>query len=133
MNKTEIQKDYHDEAVYAFTIVTVIFLPLSSVASIFGMNTSDFRDMEQGQWLYWATAVPVTTLVILVGLWWMGETGRLRDVAGKILNLRRQPAGAYATPITREEIPERCDYEIEDVRRVSALLRPDRVGARYRL
>ncbi len=62
-----------ENAVYAFTVVTVIFLPLSAVSSIFGMNTSDMRDLEQGQWLYWATAIPVTAGVILLGLLWTGE------------------------------------------------------------
>jgi len=62
-----------ENAVYAFTVVTVIFLPLSAVSSIFGMNTSDIRDLEQGQWLYWATAIPVTLGVILLGLLWRGE------------------------------------------------------------
>ena len=66
-------KSRQENAVYAFTIVTVIFLPLSAVSSIFGMNTSDMRDLEQGQWLYWATAVPVTLGVILLGLLWTGE------------------------------------------------------------
>ena len=42
------------------------------------MNTSDIRNLEQGQWLYWATAVPITIGVILIGLWWMGE---LRNAA----------------------------------------------------
>lgn len=53
--------------------MTVIFLPLSAVAGIFGMNTADVRGMAFDQWLYWATAVPVTVAVILLGLWWMGE------------------------------------------------------------
>jgi len=93
-HKTETRKDYHDQAVYAFTIVTVIFLPLSAVSSIFGMNTSDLRDLEQGQWLYWATALPVTAGVILIGLWWMGELG---NAALWLLNLRqRQSAPAVA-------------------------------------
>ena len=39
------------------------------------MNTNDIRDMETGQWIYWATAVPVTIFVIIMGLWWMGELG----------------------------------------------------------
>ncbi|KAK4168267.1 magnesium transport protein cora [Cladorrhinum sp. PSN259] len=68
-------KDRQERAIYAFTIVTVIFLPLSSVASIFGMNSSDVRDMELGQWAYWATAVPVTVLVVFFGLLWTGELG----------------------------------------------------------
>ena len=62
-------------AIYAFTITTVIFLPLSAVSSIFGMNTNDIRDMDKSQWLYWATALPVTFSVIIIGLWWMGELG----------------------------------------------------------
>lgn len=70
-------KDRQEQAIYAFTIVTIIFLPLSAVSSIFGMNSSDIRDMEAGQWLYWATAIPVTILVIVLGLWWMGEMGHL--------------------------------------------------------
>ncbi|KAH8905061.1 hypothetical protein BR93DRAFT_945996 [Coniochaeta sp. PMI_546] len=72
-NKWEDTKDRQEQAIYAFTIVTVIFLPLSAVAGIFGMNTADVRDMDFDQWLYWATAVPVTVAVILLGLWWMGE------------------------------------------------------------
>lgn len=54
-------------------MVTIIFLPLSTISSIFGMNTSDVRNMELGQWLYWATALPATLTAILFGLWWMGE------------------------------------------------------------
>ncbi|KAI1327452.1 hypothetical protein F5Y16DRAFT_372060 [Xylariaceae sp. FL0255] len=111
-HKTETRKDYHDQAVYAFTIVTVIFLPLSAVSSIFGMNTSDIRNLEQGQYLYWATAVPVTLGVILIGLWWMGELG---NAALWLLNHRRRgpaPAmthrGAYKS--SRSALRRRPDH-----------------------
>ncbi|KAL3306236.1 mg2+ transporter [Colletotrichum asianum] len=77
LNNAAVTKDRQEQAIYAFTIVTIIFLPLSAVSSIFGMNTSDIRDMEAGQWLYWASAIPVTILVIVLGLWWMGELGHL--------------------------------------------------------
>ncbi|KAF6828652.1 mg2+ transporter [Colletotrichum musicola] len=77
LNNAAVTKDRQEQAIYAFTIVTIIFLPLSAVSSIFGMNSSDIRDMEAGQWLYWATAIPVTILVIVLGLWWMGEMGHL--------------------------------------------------------
>ncbi|OTB02348.1 hypothetical protein M426DRAFT_13646 [Hypoxylon sp. CI-4A] len=50
-------------------------LPLSS--SIFGTNSSDVRDMDLGQWAYWAAAIPTTVAVILTGLWWMGELHNL--------------------------------------------------------
>ncbi|OAA73175.1 Mg2+ transporter protein, CorA-like protein [Cordyceps fumosorosea ARSEF 2679] len=70
-------KDRQENAVYAFTIVTIVFLPLSAVAGIFGMNTSDVRDMDYSQWLFWVVALPVTILVIVVGLWWMNELGNV--------------------------------------------------------
>ena len=74
-NKIDTTKDRQEMAIYAFTIVTIIFLPLSAVAGVFGMNTADIRDMSLNQWAYWATAVPVTVVVIILGLWWMGELG----------------------------------------------------------
>jgi Mg2+ and Co2+ transporter CorA len=54
--------------IYAFTLITIIFLPMSAFSSIFGMNTTDVRDMPYSQWLYWAVAIPVTIVVILIGL-----------------------------------------------------------------
>ncbi|RYP63142.1 hypothetical protein DL769_007053 [Monosporascus sp. CRB-8-3] len=74
-NKVDVTKGRQEMAIYAFTITTVIFLPLSAVSSIFGMNTNDIRNMKTDQWLYWATALPVTISVIIMGLWWMGELG----------------------------------------------------------
>ncbi|TLD25074.1 hypothetical protein PspLS_05555 [Pyricularia sp. CBS 133598] len=47
------------------------------------MNTADIREMEVGQWLYWATALPVTALVILLGLWWMGELDSVLKLFGR--------------------------------------------------
>ena len=93
MNKFEDNKDRQELAIYAFTIVTVIFLPLSFVAGVFGMNTSDIRNMDLGQWAYWASAIPVTLLVILIGLWWMGELGNMFDW---IWPRNRGREGAYA-------------------------------------
>lgn len=75
--KMEWTKDRQENAVYAFTIVTIIFLPLSSIAGIFGMNTSDVRDMNYSQWLFWVVALPVTLAVIIIGLWWMNELGNV--------------------------------------------------------
>ncbi|KAI8628849.1 hypothetical protein F5Y19DRAFT_475934 [Xylariaceae sp. FL1651] len=51
----EIRAEGQNTAIFIFTIVTVVFLPLSFVTSYFGMNTSDIRDMEQGQWIFWAS------------------------------------------------------------------------------
>lgn len=82
--RMEQTKDRQENATYAFTIVTIIFLPLSAISSIFGMNTSDVRDMKYGQWLYWSVALPITFFVIVAGLWWMNELGNVFEwVSGK--------------------------------------------------
>lgn len=64
IQRIEANKDRQEAAILVFTAVTIIFLPLSFVSSIFGMNTYDIRNMGTRQWLFWATAVPVTVLVI---------------------------------------------------------------------
>lgn len=71
----DIKKDRQERLIYAFTVVTIIFLPLSAVSSIFGMNTSDIRDMEVGQWAYWAVAIPVTAAVLFLGFLFTGDLG----------------------------------------------------------
>ncbi|KAF2682863.1 hypothetical protein K458DRAFT_419701 [Lentithecium fluviatile CBS 122367] len=68
-------KHRHENAIYAFTIVTVIFLPLSFVCSFLGMNTAGIRDMENGQWVFWAAALPLTIIVIFLTLLWTDELG----------------------------------------------------------
>ncbi|EME85400.1 uncharacterized protein MYCFIDRAFT_213846 [Pseudocercospora fijiensis CIRAD86] len=73
----DTNKDRQEAAIMVFTVVTLIFLPLSFVASVFGMSTSDIRDMSQGQWLYWAVAIPVTVVVAGGSLWWTGMFGDL--------------------------------------------------------
>ncbi|KAH6608778.1 mg2+ transporter [Trichoderma cornu-damae] len=77
--KMEWTKDKQENAIYAFTLVTIVFLPLSAISSIFGMNTKDIRNMDFDQWLYWVVAVPVTVIIIVAGLWWMGELGNTTD------------------------------------------------------
>lgn len=44
-NKVDVTKDRQELAIFAFTIVTVVFLPLSAVSSIFGMNTVDSKQL----------------------------------------------------------------------------------------
>ncbi|KAL7904353.1 hypothetical protein GGI35DRAFT_200406 [Trichoderma velutinum] len=77
--KMEWTKDKQENAIYAFTLVTIIFLPLSAISSIFGMNTNDIRNMDFDQWLYWVVALPVTVIIIIAGLWWMDELSNATD------------------------------------------------------
>lgn len=71
--RIDLNKDRHDNAIYAFTVVTIIFLPLSTVAGILGMNTNDIRNMEIDQWVFWATAIPLLSIVMFLCLVWTGE------------------------------------------------------------
>lgn len=59
-----IRLEDHGKAILVFTIVTIIFLPLSFVSSFFGMNTSDIRDMQTSQWVFWVVAVALTVTVV---------------------------------------------------------------------
>ncbi len=75
LQKIDTNKDRQEAAIFAFTIVTIIFLPLSTVASIMGMNTSDIRDMDYEQWVFWVTAVPLFVIIVILCLLWAGELG----------------------------------------------------------
>ncbi len=109
-------------AIYAFTIVTIIFLPLSAVSGIFGMNTNDVRNMDLDQWAYWATAVPVTIATIVLGLWWMGE---LRNMFRWVVNLGRmgrqsgyalgRPSSGGWGPVLQPSSPVRVVERVERV------------------
>lgn len=96
----DVNKDRQERAIYAFTLVTVIFLPLSSVASIFGMNTTDVREMNSSQWLYWAVAIPVTICILVLGLWWMEDLGPIV----KVLRHRFRGKGKQITASVRKRV-----------------------------
>src|SRR5436190_387388 len=57
-----IQED-HGKATLVFTIVTIIFLPLSFVTGYLGMNVADIRSMDRNQSLFWEIAAPFTVAV----------------------------------------------------------------------
>lgn len=59
----DIKVEDQGKAVMVFTIVTVIFLPLSFVSSYFGMNTAG-----RGQWTFWAVGLSVTFSTVVVAL-----------------------------------------------------------------
>lgn len=59
----EIAEEGNSKAIMVFTIVTIIFLPLSFVAAVFGMNTADIRDMNSDQSLFWKIAIPTTAAI----------------------------------------------------------------------
>ncbi|KAF2873872.1 hypothetical protein BDV95DRAFT_355291 [Massariosphaeria phaeospora] len=60
----EINEEDHGKAIFVFTVITVIFLPLSFVTSYLGMNTSDIRGTEKKQTIFWEIAIPLTTVTL---------------------------------------------------------------------
>jgi len=64
-------QDWRENAAVVFTVITVIFLPLSFVTSVFGMNTSDIRDMALMQWTFWVSACSFTFIVVLLTVYFV--------------------------------------------------------------
>ncbi|KAF7502972.1 hypothetical protein GJ744_004759 [Endocarpon pusillum] len=75
----EIEQDDHGKAILVFTTVTIIFLPLSFVTSYLGMNTQDIRDQKNSQSIFWAAALPLTLVVVLVSMSIGYRSDDLRD------------------------------------------------------
>ena len=63
-----LKAESNNKAIIVFTVVTIIFLPLSFVTSYLGMNTSDLRVMKSGQSLFWAIGAPVSFVTFSVAL-----------------------------------------------------------------
>ncbi|KAF2674614.1 hypothetical protein BT63DRAFT_15750 [Microthyrium microscopicum] len=59
-----IRLEDHGKAILVFTIVTIIFLPLSFASSYFGMNTVDIRNLQSTQSLFWIVACSLTVGVV---------------------------------------------------------------------
>lgn len=62
----DFKNEDQGKAIFVFTIVTIVFLPLSFVTSYFGMNTRDIRDMEHEQVTYWTVALPVALVTLFL-------------------------------------------------------------------
>lgn len=61
-----------------------------------GMNTNDIRNMRLNQWVFWAVAIPLTSVVITLCLLWAGELANFtRAVAGLWRGRRRGYGGGY--------------------------------------
>ncbi|KAL8896974.1 MAG: hypothetical protein Q9192_002798, partial [Flavoplaca navasiana] len=60
----DIKVEDQGKAVMVFTIVTVIFF----VSSYFGTNTADIRQLQHGQWIFWAVGLSVTFCTVAIAL-----------------------------------------------------------------
>lgn len=74
-----MQQEDQGKAVLVFTIVTVVFTPLSFVTSYLGMNTADIRDMSSSQTLFWVISAPLTVVIITIILFVAFQVDRIRE------------------------------------------------------
>ena len=74
-----IRQEDHGQAILVFTIVTVIFLPLSFLSSFFGMNVSDIRSMAKSQWVFWASAASLTVVVVAASTFLAFYGGKMNE------------------------------------------------------
>ena len=63
-----LKAENNNKAILVFTVTTITFLPLSFVTSYFGMNTSDLRNMESGQSLFWTVGAPLAFIILSLSL-----------------------------------------------------------------
>ncbi|KIW91131.1 uncharacterized protein Z519_08025 [Cladophialophora bantiana CBS 173.52] len=68
VQSVEIQQEDHGNAILVFTLATVVFLPMSFVAGFLTMNTQNIRSLGEGQWNFWATALPVTVFIVALSV-----------------------------------------------------------------
>lgn len=99
--RIEVLDEDNSNAIFIFTVVTAVFLPLSFFTSYFGMNTIDIRDTNQSQSTFWALALPVTLFVVTLAVFvadkgdWAREwlLGKIRSLfARKAMSSGRHPA-----------------------------------------
>ncbi|KAG8527329.1 uncharacterized protein KY384_007481 [Bacidia gigantensis] len=62
----ETLQDDNGRAIFIFTFITVLFLPLSFVAGFFGMNLKGVGDTSNRVGLFWKIAMPLTGGIILI-------------------------------------------------------------------
>ena len=105
IRRIESNKDRQEAAILIFTIITVIFLPLSFVSSFFGMNTSDIRNLRTPQWIFWACAIPLTAIVIGASLLMMHKIEPVRELWGRYMDRNGPENTAQHSGFTGPMVP----------------------------
>ena len=62
----ETQQDANSRAILIFTLITVLFVPLSFVAGFFGMNVAGINPTTSTTMHFWAVAFPLTGAIVLL-------------------------------------------------------------------
>jgi Mg2+ and Co2+ transporter CorA len=78
----ESTKERQEKAALTFTTVSVLFFPLTMIASVFGINTNDIRNTDN-LWIFWATAAPTCIIGLLLWLAYIGTLSNwVRSLVG---------------------------------------------------
>ncbi|KAK5166241.1 uncharacterized protein LTR77_008502 [Saxophila tyrrhenica] len=76
---TQTKRD--SSAMKTLSLVSVIFLPLTAVASVFSMDPFVSRDASEGSrvivssqfWIYWAVVIPLTSMILCAWVVWINR------------------------------------------------------------
>lgn len=63
-NELTLIAESNNRAILVFTIVTIVFLPLSLFTSYFGMNLKGIADTGRTERYFWAVCGSVTTFIV---------------------------------------------------------------------
>ncbi|ORY58220.1 uncharacterized protein BCR38DRAFT_353305 [Pseudomassariella vexata] len=73
-NDLAIVADNQNKALFVFTGVTVVFLPLSFFTSYFGMNLAGISNTDKDEYFFWKTcgvgAIMMSAMIILLAYWY---------------------------------------------------------------
>ncbi|OCK74776.1 hypothetical protein K432DRAFT_310030 [Lepidopterella palustris CBS 459.81] len=117
----EIAEEGHSKAILIFTLVTIVFLPLSFVASLLGMNTVDMRSMQNTQVLFWEIALPLTAVIggvsLLVAYRGTQIGDQFEKLLGNMQQNRSKSQGLHrSTPTSRQKPRDEEDIDAEELK-----------------
>lgn len=112
-----IRLEDHGKAILVFTIVTIVFLPMSFVATFFGMNVTDIRNMKQTQEIFWIISACLTAGVVGVAIFLAFYGGTMVENFFKWKEKRRRRKQADATVRARANLKNSNwqNFEVLDV------------------
>lgn len=65
-NELAIIADSHNNAIFVFTGVTIIFLPLSFFTSYYGMNVKGIQDTSENTKYFWKICGSAAFVIVMV-------------------------------------------------------------------
>ncbi|KAH7129253.1 hypothetical protein EDB81DRAFT_140310 [Dactylonectria macrodidyma] len=111
----EIMSDNHNRAILVFTVVTVVFLPMSFIATYLSMNGGPSEDhWGKTQALFWEISAPLALGIgiFCLGTAWHGsEVGAVREWISKFANRWRNKLGRRNPETDSSGYLSSSDYE----------------------